>query len=63
MSSKLLSPSQVGKIVNRDRKTVCDWIKKYQLPATALPSGQYLIREDEFEAWLKKRSLKTELSA
>jgi len=61
--SKLLSPSDVGKIFNRDRKTVVDWIRKYQLPATVLPSGQYLIREDEFEAWLKKRNLKTEVSA
>jgi excisionase family DNA binding protein len=61
--NKLLSPSQVGKIVNRDRKTVCDWIKKYQLPATALPSGQYLIRADEFEAWLRQRNCKMEVSA
>jgi hypothetical protein len=60
--NKLLSPSDVGKIVNRDRKTVCDWIKKYQLPATALPSGQYVISRDEFEAWLKKHNLKTEVS-
>jgi hypothetical protein len=62
MSPKLLSPSQVGKFVNRDRKTVCDWIRKYRLPATVLPSGQYLIHPDEFEGWLKKRNLKTEVS-
>jgi Helix-turn-helix domain len=61
--SKLLSPSDVGKIVNRDRKTVVDWIRKYQLPAAVLPSGQYLIRQDEFEVWLKVRNLKTEVSA
>jgi predicted site-specific integrase-resolvase len=61
--NKLLSPSDVGKIVNRDRKTVVDWIRKYQLPATVLPSGQYLIRQDEFEAWLNKRNLKTGVSA
>jgi excisionase family DNA binding protein len=61
--NKLLSPSDVGKIVNRDRKTIVDWIRKYQLPATVLPSRQYLIREDEFEAWLKKHNLKTEVSA
>jgi len=60
---KLLSPSDVGKMVNRDRKTVVDWIRKYELPATVLPSGQYLIRQDEFEAWLKRRNLKTEVSA
>ena len=54
--SKLLSPSDVGKIVNRDRKTVVDWIRKYQLPAAVLPSGQYVIRRDEFEVWLKKRN-------
>jgi Helix-turn-helix domain len=61
--SKQLSPSDVGKIVNRDRKTVVDWIRKYQLPAAVLPSGQYLIRQDEFEVWLKVRNLKTEVSA
>ena len=48
-------------MVNRHRKTVVDWIRKYQLPATILPSGQYLIRQDQFEAWLKKRSLKLEV--
>jgi predicted site-specific integrase-resolvase len=57
--NKLLSPSDVGKIVNRDRKTVVDWIRKYQLPAAVLPSGQYLIRQDEFEVWLKKRNQAT----
>jgi len=61
--SNLLSPSDVGKIVNRDRKTIVDWIRKYQLPATVLPSGQYLIRQNEFEAWLKKLNLRTEVSA
>jgi excisionase family DNA binding protein len=61
--NKLLSPSDVGKIVNRDRKTIVDWIRKYRLPATVLPSGQYLIRKDEFEGWLKKRNLKTEVPA
>ena len=61
--NKLLSPSDVAKIVNRDRKTVVDWVRKYQLPATVLPSGQYLIRQDEFEAWLKRRNLKVEVSA
>jgi excisionase family DNA binding protein len=60
---KLLSPSDVGKMVNRDRKTVVDWTRKYQLPAIRLPSGQYLIQQDEFEAWLKKRNLKMEVSA
>jgi len=59
--NKLLSPSDVGKMVNRDRKTVVDWIRKYELPATVLPSGQYLIRQDEFEVWLKKRHLKMEV--
>ena len=61
--NKLLSPADAGKIVNRDRKTVVDWIRKYQLPATVLPSGQYLIRKDELEVWLKKRNLKTEVLA
>jgi hypothetical protein len=61
--NKLLSPSDVGKIVNRDRKTIVDWIRKYQLPATVLPSGQYLIRQSELEVWLKKRNLKMEVSA
>jgi predicted site-specific integrase-resolvase len=61
--NELLSTSAVGKIVNRDRKTIVDWIRKYQLPATVLPSGQYLIRQNEFEAWLKKRNLRTEVSA
>jgi excisionase family DNA binding protein len=61
--NKLLSPSDVGKIVNRDRKTIVDWIRKYGLPATVLPSGQYLIRQSEFEGWLKKRNLKMEVSA
>jgi predicted site-specific integrase-resolvase len=61
--SNLLTPSDVGKIVNRDRKSIVDWIRKYQLPATVLPSGQYLIRQNEFEAWLKKRNLRTEVSA
>jgi len=50
-------------MVNRDRKTVVDWIRKYELPATVLPSGQYLIRQDEFEVWLKKRHLKMQMSA
>jgi len=50
-------------MVNRDRKTIVDWIRKYELPATVLPSGQYLIRQDEFEAWLKRRNLKVEVSA
>jgi len=61
--NKLLSPSDVGKMVNRDRKTVVAWTQKYKLPAVRLPSGQYLIRQDEFEAWLKKRKLKMEVSA
>jgi excisionase family DNA binding protein len=50
-------------MVNRDRKTVVDWTRKYQLPAIRLPSGQYLLPQDEFEAWLKKRNLKMEVSA
>jgi hypothetical protein len=50
-------------MVNRDRKTVVDWIRKYQLPAAVLPSGQYLIRQSELEVWLKKRNLKMEVSA
>jgi hypothetical protein len=61
--NKVLCPSDVGKIVNRDRKTIVDWIRKYRPPATVLPSGQYVIREDEFEAWLRKRNLKAEVSA
>jgi hypothetical protein len=59
----LMSPTDVGKIVNRDRKTILDWVRKYQLPATVLPSGQYVIRRDELEAWLKERNLKIEASA
>jgi excisionase family DNA binding protein len=61
--NELLSPSDIGKMVNSDRKTVVDWIKKYELPATVLPSGQYLIRQDEFEAWLRRRNSKVAVSA
>jgi hypothetical protein len=52
--NKPLSPSDVGRIVNRDRKTVVDWIRKYGLPATVLPSGQYLIRQSELEVLAKE---------
>jgi len=55
---KLILPAEAGKLVRRDRRTVIAWIKRRGCPGRMLPSGQYVIFEDEFFAWLEKGEVK-----
>jgi hypothetical protein len=52
---KILLPAEAGKLVRRDRRTIIDWIKRRACPARTLPSGQYILFEDEFLAWLEQQ--------
>jgi hypothetical protein len=55
--SDLLSPPQAAKLVHRKRKAIIDWIHKYGLPATVLPSGRYQIQKTKLLAWLRAKGV------
>jgi excisionase family DNA binding protein len=55
--SELLSPPQAGELVGRKRSAIVKWILTRGLPATKLPSGQYLIPRDKFAAWLEEKGV------
>jgi hypothetical protein len=59
---KILLPAEAGKMVRRDRRTIIDWIKRRGCPARALPSGQYILFEDEFIAWLQQQGCRFEMA-
>jgi excisionase family DNA binding protein len=60
--SELLSPPQAGELLGRKRSAIIKWIHKRGLPATKLPSGQYLIQKDKFAAWLEEKGVKLPLN-
>jgi hypothetical protein len=53
----LLSPLQAAKLVHRKRKAIIDWVHKYGLPATILPSGRYQIEKTKFVAWRRAKGV------
>jgi len=55
--SEFLSPPQAGQLVGRKRSAIIKWIHTRGLPATKLPSGQYLIQKDRFAAWLEEKGI------
>jgi excisionase family DNA binding protein len=55
--SEFLSPPQAGQLVGRKRSAIIKWIHNRGLPATKLPSGQYLIQKDGFVAWLEEKGV------
>jgi excisionase family DNA binding protein len=60
--SELLSPPQAGELVGRKRSAIVKWILTRGLPATKLPSGQYLIPRDKFAAWLEEKGVQLPLT-
>jgi excisionase family DNA binding protein len=60
--SELLSPPKAGELVGRKRSAIIKWIHKRGLPATKLPSGQYLIRRDKFVLWLEEQGVQLPLN-
>ena len=60
---ELLSPPQAGELIGRKRSAIIKWIHTRGLPATKLPSGQYLIPRDEFAAWLEKKGVRLPLNS
>ena len=60
-SKAALSP-QAGELVGRKRSAIIKWIHTRGLPATKLPSGQYLIPRDKFTTWLEEKGVKLPLN-
>jgi excisionase family DNA binding protein len=61
--NELLSPPQAGELVGRKRSAIIKWIHTRGLPATKLPSGQYLIQRDRFAAWLEEKGVTLPLNS
>ena len=61
--SELLSPPKAGELVGRKRSAIIKWIHTRGLPATKLPSGQYLIQKDKFAAWLEEKGVRLPLKS
>jgi excisionase family DNA binding protein len=61
--SKLLSPPKAGELVGRKRSAIIKWIHERGLPATKLPSGQYLIAKDKFATWLEEKGVQLPLKS
>jgi excisionase family DNA binding protein len=61
--SEFLSPPQAGELVGRKRSAIIKWIHKRGLPATKLPSGQYLIWRDKFVLWLEENGVQFPLNS
>jgi len=61
--SELLSPPRAGQLVGRKRSAIIKWIHKRGLPATKLPSGQYVIEKDKFVVWLEEKGVTLPLNS
>ena len=54
-SPRLLSPNDIGKILNVTGEAVKQWIHQRRLPAVKLDNGYWKVKVEDFESFLKSR--------
>ena len=55
--TRLLTARVVAEQFDVSIETVLRWVRRDELPAIRLPSGQIRFREAELEEWLEQRSI------
>jgi excisionase family DNA binding protein len=56
MTGRLLTARAVAELLDVNPETVLRWVRRAELPAIRLPSGQLRFREAELETWLAERA-------
>ncbi len=58
-TERLLKPADVAEIVGVHRDTVMDWLRTGKLPGVKLPGGNWRVRAQTLEQWLREREQRT----
>jgi excisionase family DNA binding protein len=56
MPDRLLTSRDVAEYVVAHPETVLRWVRRGEIPALRLPSGELRFREAEIDAWLEERA-------